>query len=173
MGKLRDIEGLAAAHAKARALLAKRVHYLQQDLVALRGRRLPGIKGALEAVRRSEDDLRVAIEGAREEFKRPRSRVFHEIKLGLKKAKGSLQWASETRVVQLIKQRMPDKVEVLIKRTEKPVKSALQQLSATDLKKLGVSVVGAGDEVFIKPSDSELDKLIQALLSDEIDDDAA
>ena len=173
MGKLRDIQGLAGAHAKARALLSKRVGHLRADMDTLRGRRLPGIKRALEEVRRSNDELRLAIEGAREKFRRPRSRTFHDIRLGLKKAKGSMRWASDERVVELIKQHMPDQVEVLVKRTEKPVKTALQQLSAADLKKLGVSIVGAGDEVFIKPSDSDLDKLIVALLSDESDEDAA
>ena len=169
MGKLTNIETLAASHAKARDLLAERAGQLQEDAARLQRRRLPGIKRALEEVRRSHEELRLAIKDAKDEFKRPRSRVFHGIKLGFKKAKGSLQWASESRVVELIKKNLPDQVEVLIKSTEKPVKTALQQLPAADLKKLGVSIVGAGDEVFVTATDSDLDKFIEALLEDTSD----
>ena len=40
-------------------------------------------------------------------------------------------------------------------------------MSVSDLKKIGVTVIETGDEVFIKPTDSEIDKLINALLKDE------
>ena len=106
MGKLTNIETLAAAHAKARDLLAERAGQLQEDTARLRRRRLPGIKTALEEVRRSHEELRFAIKDAKDEFERPRSRVLHGMRLGFKKAKGSLKWASESRVVELIKKNM-------------------------------------------------------------------
>ena len=95
MGKMASIEILTAEHGKARDLLTQRAGELQTDIAKLKRRRLPGIKSALDVVRRSHDELRIAIDDAREDFKKPRTRIFHGIRVGLKKAKGSLKWATE------------------------------------------------------------------------------
>ncbi|HNW37160.1 MAG TPA: hypothetical protein PKM25_19620, partial [Candidatus Ozemobacteraceae bacterium] len=70
-------------------------------------------------------------------------------------------------VVKLIRKHFPEQVDVLVKITEKPVQSALNQLTVGDLKKLGVSVSEGGDEALIKPTDTDIDKLVAKLLEDE------
>ncbi|MDF1486722.1 hypothetical protein PY257_16355, partial [Ramlibacter sp. H39-3-26] len=50
------------------------------------------------------------------------------------------------------------------KTTQRPVKDALAQLPAADLKKLGISITDAEDEVIVRAVDSEVDKLVDALL---------
>ena len=49
------------------------------------------------------------------------------------------------------------KADVLVATTERPAKDALAQLTAAELKKLGISVTDGGDAVFIKPADSAVD----------------
>ena len=52
------------------------------------------------------------------------------------------------------------------------MKDALAQLPAAELHKLGVQVEEAGDRVYIKASDSEVDKLVVAILKEGAVDEA-
>ena len=67
-------------------------------------------------------------------------------------------------MVARIKKHLPEQADVLIRTKEAPVKEALAQLTAAELKKIGVTIEDAGDTVVIKPVDSEVDKLVDALL---------
>ena len=49
---------------------------------------------------------------------------------------------------------------------EEPIRKALSELTVTELKRLGVTVEEADDQVVIKPTDSEVDKLVGKLLED-------
>lgn len=69
-------------------------------------------------------------------------------------------------MVRLIKKYFPDQADVLITTTEKPVKEALNGLTAAELKKLGISVINGDEAIFIKPADSAVDKLVDALLKE-------
>ena len=74
-------------------------------------------------------------------------------------------------VVRLIKKHFPEQADVLIKTVEKPIKGAIQQLPVADLKRIGVTVEETGDVVVIKSTDSEIDKLVSALLEQNDEDD--
>lgn len=167
---LDNIERLTKEHARDREVLAERVRVLHEELEAARRRKLPGIKSAVSAARDSKLRLASAIEHEKGVFEKPRTRVFHGIKVGLQKAKGKLQYVSAEKVVELIRKHFADQADVLINTTEKPVKSALQQLPAADLKKLGCTITGTGDQVVIEPINTEIDELVDALLKDSDDD---
>jgi len=163
---LDSIERLTKEHAADRAVLAERVQALHDEIETIKRRRLAGLKSAVSKARDSRLRLQSAIEHGRSVFDRPRTRVFHGIKVGLQKAKGKLTWVSQERVIELIRKRLPDQVATLIKTVDKPVKAALQQLPAEELKKLGCSIEDAGDQVVIEPINTEIDELVQALLGD-------
>ena len=160
------IENLTKEHAADRDVVAERVQLLHAEMGAVKKRRLAGIKSAVSKARDSKLRLASAIEHEKRAFDKPRTRVFHGIKVGLQKAKGKLQFLDATKVVELIKKHFADQVDVLIKKTEKPRKAALTRLPATDLKKLGCSIADTGDEVVIEPINTEIDELVEALLKD-------
>lgn len=161
---LESIELLTKEHAAHRAVLGERVQALHEEIDQAKRRKLPGIKAAVSQARDSQQRLASAIEAERAVFQRPRTRVFHGIKVGLQKAKGKLSFASTEKVIELVKKHFPEQADVLIKTKESPVKSALQQLPAADLKKLGCTISETGDEVVIAPINSEVDELVDALL---------
>jgi hypothetical protein len=97
--------------------------------------------------------------------------MFHGIKVGYKKGTGKIEWEDADQVVKLIKKHFPDQADVLIISSEKPAKDALAQLTAAELKKLGVLVEESGDVPFIKDTSSEVDKLVAAFLKDEATDE--
>jgi len=163
------IEGLTKQYADARAVLSERVARLEAALEHSKRQALPGIKFGLAKAAEAESLLRAAIEAAPELFERPRTLILHGVKVGICKAKGKIEWDDADQVVRLIRRHMPGQAEVLICTTERPSKPALAQLSVVELKRLGVRVIETGDEVMVQPTDSEVDKLVSALLKEALD----
>ncbi len=113
------------------------------------------------AEKRSALEAKVA--GAPGLFEKPRTIIVHGIKVGLCKGRGKIEWEDDAQIVKAIKKLLPDKQDLLIKKTEKPVKKALGALPAADLKRLGITVEETGDAVVIEAVDSNVDKLVKAL----------
>jgi len=163
---MENIEMLAKMHAAARTLLRERMQALTDEMDDCKRRKLPGIRLALSAAKDSRLQLLSMIEECRKLFDKPRTRVFHGVKVGLAKGKGKVQFADEDEVVKRIRRLFPDDAAMLIKTEHKPIKTALLNLTAAELKSLGCAVVGAGDYIVISAADSELDKLVEALLDE-------
>lgn len=164
MPTLVDISELARPYAETRADLSDKIGLLEQELMAVRRRHLPDIRRALARAQAQREKLVTAIELAPQLFEKPKTQVFHGVRVGFQKAKGAIAWDDEDTVVKLIRRFFPDRADVLIKTTERPVKTALQNLTAAELKRLGVQVVDSGEEIVIRPMDGELDKLVDRLL---------
>lgn len=160
------IEARTKVFAAARADLAILTRSLVEETEQLKRRRLPAIRRAVNRAKTAKEELEAAIDAGRALFARPRSRLLHGVRVGLRKATGKLSWADPDIVVRLIRKHLPDKAELLIKVKETPVKKALAQLQAADLKRLGVTVEETGDAVLIEPTDSAIDKLVNALLEE-------
>lgn len=174
MSDLDSISKQADAFAAARALLAERVTALNDGMAQLRRQHIAGIKRALAKTVEAQAALHDLVKSSPDAFAKPKTRVFSGVKVGFQKGKGVISFPDVAAVIARIKRHLPDQADILINTTEKPVKDALAQLPAADLKKLGVTLTEAGDQVVIKPVDSDVDKLVDALLkgASETDDDA-
>lgn len=166
-----DIEALAKEYRGARDTLKERVTSFQEELTALRNRRLPGIKSAVAAAKDAESHVERAVAAGRELFGDPRTVTAHGIRFGIIKAKGKIAWENVKRVIELIEEKFAEKKDVLIKTTKKPVKKALQALTVGDLKRIGCTVSADADVVLVKAVDDEVDKLVAALLDEPAGDD--
>jgi len=162
-----EIEKLTKAFSDARQLLAERVGALEDELQTIKRRRLPGIKSAVNSVMEKQAELKAAIEDSSVLFVKPRTFILFGIKIGFQKAKGKISWSDDAQVIKLIKKLLPEQADVLIKTTEKPVKDALLNLPAADLKKIGCTVNETGDQVVIKSTDSEIDKFVETLMKED------
>lgn len=163
---IEHIENLTKNFAGARAELADRLQALKDEQEAIRRRRMTGIRNALARLQGAHGELHAAVEASPDLFDKPRTRVLHGVKVGWQKARGKLVIADAENTVALIEKLLPDQVGVLVKIAKSPIRSALQQLPARDLKRLGVAVTDDIDAVLIKPADGDLDRLIAALLDD-------
>lgn len=166
MTTLQEIEALTETYADRRDALAEMVESLELEIAAAKKIHLPAIRHAAYETAAAKDALAAALDDGKALFEKPRTRVFHGVKVGWAKAKGSIAWASAERVVSLIRKTLGDAAEDYLIMTEKPNKTALATLDATTLRRLGVEVVHAGDERVIKPTAGDVDKLVDALLSD-------
>lgn len=166
MATLNEIDKLAKNYAAIRTDLSLRVDSLNAEIAAARGRYLRGIKSAVASAAEAKAKLVAAIDETPEQFVKPRTVVMHGIKVGFGKGKGKIEFEDADQVVRLIRKHFPEQFDVLVKTEEKPVKTALQNLAAAELKRLGITVEDTGDVVIVKAADSEVDKLVAALLKE-------
>ncbi len=173
MTTMAEIEERARIYANERVELIEEMKTLDAEISALKEQRLGSIRYLAEQAANSKAALDAAIDSAPTLFARPRTKVFHGIRVGFAKAKGKIKFEDAETVVRLIRKHFPKKVDELVKTVDQPVKATLSLMSAAELKRLGVTVEETGDEVVIKPTDSEIDKLVDALLTSADDERAA
>jgi hypothetical protein len=168
---LSDIQKLVKDFSDARAELRERVEVLEAGMRALKARYLPAIRKAVERAKEKQDLLWAAIDGSRDLFVKPRTLTLFGIRFGVEKQKGKIEWAKEATagIVKMIKKFFPDSWETYVRVKETPMKKTLATLPSADLKRLGIQVADTGDAVTIKPVDSEVDKLVDALLNEKKD----
>lgn len=164
MTHMNRIEQQAKRYSEARQKVVDIVTNLQEAMDVLKKTEMPKLRRAIAAAAEQHDQLKALIEEAPELFAKPKTQTFHGIRLGFVKGKGKIEWEDAEQVVRLIKKHFPEQADVLIVTTEKPAKDALNNLTAAELKKLGISVSEGGEAVFIKPTDSAVDKMVDALL---------
>jgi len=160
-----DFDKLAQDLAAARMMLRERVGELKRLREELEKRHLPAIRKWAANAAEKRDTLRQAIKDSPEYFAKPKTRIMHDIKFGYRKEKGEIFIGDEDKAVMLIKKHLGEQADILIRSKETVVKSALAQIPAADLKRIGVTVENDTDEVFIKEVDSEIDRIVNALLA--------
>lgn len=171
---INEIETLAKEYACARAALAARSVVLNDEVQALYRRKIAGIKACAADAVDCQARLVAAIEKHPDLFVKPRTMTLHGIKLGFQKGKGKIEWDDNEKVLAAIARNYPEQVaEQLIITSRTPSKDALAQLPAADLRKLGVTVADASDFVFVKATDSEVDKLVAKILKEGAVEEAA
>jgi hypothetical protein len=171
---LADIEGLAKSYADRRALLAGRLTALERDLNAIKSKHMRELKRHVALTAECHTELVNAIDASPELFDKPKTRILHGIKVGFRKGPGGMDWEDDEDLVRKIEKMFPDDDEaeryLIIKK--KPSADALEDLDAGQLKRLGVLVVGVGEQVVVKAVESDVEKLVKALLKGATDDEA-
>jgi hypothetical protein len=170
---LLDIEQSTKKFAEAYAELSDFVTELNDAVEAVKRARLKIIKAAVEKAAHRRATLETLIDGNRHLFIKPRTIIMHGIKVGLRKGAGGIEFDDPDKVVELIEKYFPDDIDLLIHIEKTPNKEALANRPAADLKRLGVEVKDTTDQVVIKPTDTEVDKIVTALLKDATEQEAA
>lgn len=166
MPTIDDIERKTKLFADARAELADRMQALKDEQDAAKRRRLQGLKNAVARLRTERDELLQLLQESAALFEQPKTRTLHGIRVGWMKQRGKLEIADAEAVVAGLRKLLGDDATGYIKVTESPIRSALANLPAKDLKRLGVAVADDIDTPFIKAVDGEIEKLIDALLDE-------
>ena len=99
-------------------------------------------------------------------FHRPRTQIFHGIKIGFAKGKGRLEIPDEETTLAKIRQHYGAEAATYLRTSITPNKESLAQLTAAELKKLGVTLTDTGDTAVIKPVNSDVDKAVASLLKE-------
>lgn len=165
---MQQIETLTAAYAAERDALAALVTDMNDAIEQVKRARLAAIKQAVQKARQAQDELHAAIEDGKALFDKPRTRTLHGIKIGITKQRGSVEFDDEAKVIDRIRAQLPkDQAELLIRVKESVHKPGVYDLTAGDLKRLGIRITADCDAVVIKAVDGEVDKLVSALLAED------
>jgi hypothetical protein len=167
---MQDIERGAKAYAEGREKLAEIVSTLHAGIEALKREHLPQLRRAVRRAAELEAQLKTLVEQTPDLFVRPKTVVLHGVRVGFEKGKGAIQIEDPDLVVRLIRKRLPELADQLIKTEETPLKGGLQQLTVQQLKSIGCTVQEAGDRVVIRAVDKDVDKLVAALMKGATED---
>lgn len=167
---LGTIEALTGTYAARLEALQAVMQEIDDEIQLAKRRRLSQLRRRAAEAADARAALARAIQAAPDLFLKPRTRVLHGIKVGLQKGKDALVWEDDAKVCALIRKYYQDDLGVLIKTTEKPLKEGLERLPAAELQRLGVEQVRAGDQIVIKSALDEIEKIVNALLADDIDE---
>ncbi len=169
MASLETIESLAREFAVRRGALVELVNELNNEMDRVKRKYLAAIRKSVAAAKDAESRLSATVEASPEQFVKPKTLVLHGIKVGFAKGKGRIEYEDEELVVARIERIFAgdeDTLAVLLKVKKTPRKEGLETLDVATLKRLGVTVIDAGDQVVVRATDGEVDKLVAALLKD-------
>lgn len=166
---LATIDQRTKRYAEAREHLAALVTELNAGIQALQRAQLPAVRKAVQRASEHHARLNEALSARPDLFKRPRTTIFHGVVVGYKKGKATFKYDADF-VIKQIKLRLPLKQDSLIRVEEKVVAEGLKLLTDDERAKIGVTLEEGKDAVVITPTDSAIDKAVNALLAAAIDE---
>lgn len=170
---LDHITEAAKTLANARQQLLQMTQALDASLEALKANAMPEIRKGIDQASTAWTALERLIRANPHLFVKPRTVAAHGIRFGIEKGKGVITLPADAKAVALIRKHCPDQAELLIKVTETPVKKAIAQLPTDLLRKIGGKVADSTDQVVIRPADTDVDKLVRALIKADVDETAS
>ena len=160
------LEGLAQEYASAVLARQQLVTATRNRLAQVAAEMAPALREAIAAERDCRDDLAAAVECAPELFRKPRTRTTHGIRYGWQTGKARIEIPDEAETIRRI-ERLPEAQSVLLLQRKVSVyKPACLDLTAADLRRLGIRQIEGEDQVVVKVMDDAVDKLVDALLAD-------
>lgn len=164
---METINKRAEEYAGERDHLRGLIESIDSRVEAIKRDAMPDIREAVRRTSAAHDRLHAEIEQHPELWQgKRRTVVIAGVRVGMAKGKGKLMWDDAAQVVKLIRRHFPEQSEAMIRVKEEPIRKALSEMTVSELKRIGVSVEEADDQVVIKPTDSEVDKLVAKLLED-------
>lgn len=97
-------------------------------------------------------------------FDKPKTRIFSDIKVGLRKQPGRLGVSDEAKTLAAIAKHCPEQLDTLAPAARRISKEALEKIPADMLKKLGVEISADDEKVIVEPQDSDVEKAVAALI---------
>ena len=120
----------------------------------------------VERMKAEEAELRAALEAAPELFEKPRTRAIEGIKVGYRKLPGKAVVDDEEKVIELIRKKLPDREDSLVRTKVTVDKAALRNLAVRQLAAIGVTLSEDTDEIVIQAAQTDLDKLVAVLFAE-------
>jgi hypothetical protein len=163
------IDLLARQYADAQTNLDEETNTLRQKIDRAVRDAWPALRAATTRAAERYEALLAAVTDARDVFEKPKTKILHGVRVGYRKAKDTVQVLNADNTCALIHKVLPDQVDVLISKTEKPVVAGLEQLDDAQLRSVGCKRVAGRDEPIAALAETELDKVVAALMKGAIE----
>ena len=91
---------------------------------------------------------------------------INNVKFGYRKKTGKIEIDNEEFTINKLQELFPENADMYLSKKISVSKKALDSLTAAELKKVGVNVIQDSSEAFVKLTDDEVQKLIDALVKE-------
>lgn len=163
-----ELEGMAAELATAVECRQRLTVALRQRLLAVAAELAPALREAAGAERDCCDALLEAVRGAPDLFAKPRTRTVHGIRYGWQLGKPSIEIADEAKTIKRIRETVnAAQQELLIRVTERVDRRAVLDLTAADLRRLGIRQLPGEDLPVVSLPKDGVDRLVETLLAEQ------
>ncbi len=174
-----DLEKLqtAALHLSHKNdLLREELMLLESELAAEKAAHMLSIRSLSRDVIKRQTELAEGIKAHPELFTKPRTYIVEGVKFGMRKQVGKMEWPDDLQLVGRI-DALFAKAEITPAQYEQTVETryavlakGLEKLDAKTLKRLGVTVEADTDAVEIKSVDSDVERMLKAIIKDALKD---
>lgn len=164
-----EIDQLARMYADAQTDLDALTNELKSEIDRAVRARWSELRRATTRAAERYEALLASVADARGAFERPKTRILHGVRVGFMKSKDQVQVLNAENTCALIKRLFPEQQDVLIATEERPVMAGIEQLGNDELKAIGCRRVVGGDAPFAKMAETELDKVVAALMKGAIE----
>lgn len=146
-------------------LLKSTVAKLNTERKAIDDRYLPTIQRRVKLIGENKITLTDHVFNNRKTlFDKPKTRIFSDIKVGVRKQPGRMGVSDEAKTIAAIAKHCPEQLDTLAPASRHISKEALEKLPADLLKKLGVEIAADDEKVIVEPQDSDVEKAVAALI---------
>lgn len=164
---LKEIEKLAEQHAEARHELLSLLHQINEETLSIKEKYHEQIRDTSANFALTVGALKMAIEDNTKLFESPRTYQVNGVKYGVQKKKGSAVVSDEAKAVKYIQTHYEDPESLLTTTTTTVNLTAVQKLPAAEIKKMGISIKGAGDAPIISYEKSDIEKMLKSVLAEQ------
>ncbi|MEQ8605154.1 MAG: host-nuclease inhibitor Gam family protein [Marivibrio sp.] len=161
---LEEIENAAAHFAGAHDALRTYVDRVAEEVRAVHARHAATVRELAAKEAGAKQAVVDAVDRNRSLFKSPKSRSLYGVKVGVRKGQDTLELGDEDRLIDRIRNLLPEQKDQLVKTNASVIRSALKKLSGDALQRLGVHYRAGADEAFATVEKSDAEKMAQAIL---------
>lgn len=163
--RIADIETAAREYGDAVKILRNLHDGMNDAITKARSVFINQIKDAASDAGEKHQMLMTLLTSAPELFKDTKTWTMHGVRLGYKKLPGKLEVLNPEATIKRMREDFQELAATAISVKETVVKKALSGQPADVLKKLGINVTCDTDAPFIKLTDDEVQKLIDAMIA--------
>lgn len=159
---------LATAHRESLSRATALESVLNKAITPIYAMHRAGLDAAAEEEAAARADLQLLVDASPQLFMKPRSIAQDGVKCGYRKSEDTLDWDDENIVIARIRAipELADLAPVLIRTEEALNINALAELDGNARRKAGIRLIPGIDQPFISFSDSDVEKMVKAILAD-------
>lgn len=153
--------------AEQRARLRKKYEAKQKAILAVNAEHDAGIRELQDNCNAARAALLCNLQGGRELFRRPKTVTFHGITVGYEKGRDSITMPDDSILVSRIQTMLPAAMgKTLLIPSFTVIKTALKNLPAETLQRLGIEQTSGADKAIVRAKDDDIETLVQKSLGD-------
>ncbi len=163
---LKDLETAAKEFSTKSRVLRNIKENLDTEIDAVKSKYIEELKKASSEAGESYQMLLTLVESSEELFSDKKSMSINNVKFGYRKKTGKIEIDNEEFTINKLQELFPENADMYLSKKISISKKALDSLTAAELKKIGVNVIQDSSEAFVKLTDDEVQKLIDALVKE-------